>query len=56
MEAGGYTLSQADCESRVMQIRAASLGADAHCWPSSRDEVWRQTVPHEAEPIGAIAH
>jgi len=48
---GAYTLTQAECEARMMQTR----GADVRCYSNSSSEYW-EMVLREPEPTRAIAH
>ena len=50
---GAYTLSQAECEARMMQTR----GADLHCYSNADTELWPYEMRmREPEPGRAIAH
>jgi len=50
---GAYTLTQAECEARMMQTR----GADVRCYSNSEYEYWDwEMVLREPGPSRAIAH
>ena len=52
-EVGAYTLSQAECEARMMQTR----GTDVHCYSNSSSQHWDwEMVLREREPSSEIAH
>ena len=51
-EVGAYTLTQAECETRMMQVRG-----DVHCYSNASSEYWNyEMVLREPEPSRAIAH
>ena len=48
-----YTLTQAECEARMMQTR----GTDVHCYSNSSSQYWDwEMVLREPGPSRAIAH
>ena len=50
---GAFTLTQAECEARMMQTR----GADVRCYSNASSEHWDwEMVLREPEPSRAIAH
>ena len=47
-----YTLTRAECETRMMQVRG-----DVHCYSNASSEYWNyEMVLREPEPSRAIAH
>ena len=54
---GAYTLTQAECEARLMQVKVSRRGADVRCYSNSSSEYWDyDMVLRERGPRKEIAH